>query len=118
MKNIKGYVNLKTDLDLINLTLDAIEIKEDKIKNLKQTYLKLRDELTTTLDKMEDTLKELKGMEQELFYQIAVKGINVTKAVDNVAFTYDVDPSTIWKTYYPKVKKYLKELSSSENLVN
>ncbi len=114
MKNINGYVNLKTDLSLVELTLKSIEIKEANLKKMKDIYLKLYEELNLTLNKMNEKLKELKGIDKELFYEIAVNGMNVTRAVDKVAFTYDVDPSTIWKSYYPKIKTYLNELSSSK----
>ena len=66
-------------------------------------------------------LKELKGIEKELFNEVIVKGTNITRAVDKVAITYDVDVSTIWKNYYSKIKEDIKNLEnlmkSSEILV-
>ena len=46
------------------------------------------------------------------YYQIIVLGKNVTAAVDYVSFQCDKDVSTIWKSYYPNVKKKIKELNS------
>ena len=50
-----------------------------------------------------------------------MRGTNITRAVDKVSITYDVDVSTIWKNYYPKIKEDIKNLEnlmkSSEILV-
>ena len=121
MKNIKGYVNAKTDLDLINLRIKFLEEKLQHMITEKEALEKLQEKLVNILRQIEEKLKELKGIERELFYEIMVKGTNVTKAVDKVSITYDVDPSTIWKYYYPKIKedikKLEKEIMSSEILV-
>lgn len=120
MKNLKGYVNTKTELELIKLNLESIVKREAKLKKEKEELLKLQKEVEELLEQMEEKLKNLKGIEKELFYEIIVKGTNVTRAVDKVAFAYDMDVSTIWKNYYPIVKQKLIELNyySSENQVN
>lgn len=112
MENLKGYVNIKTDLNLIKLNVNRIEEKEKTLKSEKNIYLDLENKYSFLLDKMEENLKSLVGINRELLYEILIKGTNVTRAVDNVAFRYDMDPSTIWKNYYPKVKEKLKELDS------
>ncbi len=121
MKNIKGYVNMKTDLNLILLRMQFLEEKEKQINKEKSSLEELKQKLTNILIQTEEKLKELKGIDRELFYEIMVKGTNVTRAVDKVSITYDVDPSTIWKYYYPKIKedikKLEKEIMSSEILV-
>ena len=111
MKNIKGYVNIKTELDLVKLNIDALDKKENDLKKYKESLFILEKDLTDILNKMEEKLKELKGIEKELLYEIIVKGTNVTRAVDKIAFTYDMDSSSIWKNYYPNVKKSLEELN-------
>ena len=58
---------------------------------------------------IENNLKNLTGIEYKLYYEIAVKGTNITKAVEKVAFDEEKDVSTIWKNYYPKVKKILNK---------
>lgn len=110
MKNIKGYVNLKSELNLINLNIEAITKKEEYLKTTKMELKKLATNLEIMVNKIENELKKLKGVEKELLTEIVVKGKNVTRAVDVVSFTYDMDPSTIWKNYYPKVKKILISL--------
>lgn len=111
LKNIKGYVNIKTELDLVKLNIDALDKKENDLKKYKESLFILEKDLTDILNKMEEKLKELKGIEKELLYEIIVKGTNVTRAVDKIAFTYDMDSSSIWKNYYPNVKKSLEELN-------
>lgn len=110
MKNLKGYVNIKTDLDLIKLNLKRIDEKEKTLKLEKDIFLDLENKYNNLLENMEEKLKACVGIDRELLYEIMIKGINVTRAVDNVAFNYDMDSSTIWKNYYPKVKETLKEL--------
>lgn len=121
MKNIKEYVNIKTDLDLINLRIKLIEEKECHITKERRSLEELKQKLNHILIQIEEKLKELRGIERELFYEVIVKGTNITRAVDKVSFAYDVDPSTIWKNYYPKIKDDLKrienEVNSSEILV-
>ncbi|MCM1053525.1 MAG: hypothetical protein NC483_06095 [Ruminococcus sp.] len=116
MKHI-NYNNTKTELELVNINIEAINEKEELLKSLKKDFLKSKEGLQEQLLKMESKLKELKGIEESLMYEILVKGVNVTKAVDTVAFKYDMDPSNIWKNYYPKVKEKLKEIESSESPV-
>ncbi len=121
MKNIKGYINIKTDIKLINLRLEVLKEKEYQIQKEKESLEELKNKLDNFLLEIEEKLKELKGIERELFYEIIVKGTNVTRAVDKISFTYDLDPSTIWKNYYPKIKDDIKriesEAKSSEILV-
>lgn len=121
MKNFKAYVNAKTELDLISLRIQSLEEKEVQINKEKESLKELKDKLNNILNLIEIKLKELKGIERELFYEVIVKGTNITRAVDKVSITYDVDPSTIWKYYYPKIKDDIKmiekEAKSSEILV-
>ena len=110
LKNIKGYVNIKTELDLVKLNINALDMKEKDLKKYKESLFNLEKDLSDILNKMEEKLKELKGIEKELLYEIIVKGTNVTRAVDKIAFTYDMDSSSIWKNYYPNVKKSLENI--------
>lgn len=111
MKYIKDYVNLKVDLDLVHLNLKALDEKENTIQKEREVYLELENKLNNILNLIEEKLKDSKGIERELIYEVVIKGFNVTKAVDKVAFLYDMDASTIWKSYYPKVKPFLQEIN-------
>ena len=121
MKNFKAYVNIKTELDLVTLKIQSLEVKEVQLNKEKESLIELKSNLDNILNLIEVKLKELKGIEKELFYEVIVKGTNITRAVDKVSITYDVDPSTIWKYYYPKIKDDIKmiekEAKSSEILV-
>lgn len=64
---------------------------------------------------MDNDLRELIGIENMLYYEIMVKGLNVTKAVDKVSFKYNKDVSTIWKNYYPKVKDKIEKLKNKNS---
>jgi len=112
LKNLKGYINIKTDLDLIRININRIEEREKTLKLEKDIYLELESKYSNLLNKMEEKLKDGRGIDRELLYEIMIKGTNVTRAVDKVAINYDMDSSTIWKNYYPKVKEKLKELEN------
>ena len=61
---------------------------------------------------MNDILSKMVGVEYQLFYEIACKGVTVTKAVDIVAERNNIDNSTVWRNYYKPIKKYVKKLKS------
>lgn len=108
IKIINIYKNSKQILELIQLRLDSLdELEQDQIKE-KERLKKLYDTYQKKIQKMEDIMKELTGIEYSLYYEIAVKGSTINKAVDKVAFDYDVSSSTVWKKYYPKIKSRLK----------
>lgn len=70
------------------------------------------DKLQGYLNIMSDSLSKMTGIEYQLFYEIAYKGINVTKAVENIANKNDIDTRSIWRNSYKKIKKYVKKLNS------
>lgn len=121
MKNIKGFINIKIELNLVNLRLEALNQKEEQLAKEKESLEILSNKLNSILEQIEEKLRELKGIEKELLYEILVNGLNVTKAVDKIAYRYDMDPSNIWKNYYPKIKEDIKrienDMKSSEILV-
>jgi len=69
------------------------------------------DNLQGYLNNMADSLSKMTGIEYQLFYEIVYKGINITKAVENVAVANDIEPQTIWKNYYKKIKKYVNRVN-------
>lgn len=104
-----NYKNTEIELNLVLLRLKTIEEAEIKINNEKELLNDYVDKLKNNLNLMKENLKKLDGIENKLYYQIVVKGLNVTKAIDKVAYEEDKDISTIWKIYYPKVKDKIKE---------
>lgn len=78
---------------------DEIEYQQEHIKYL-DGYL---NDMTINLEKMT-------GIEYRLYYEIVVKGVGISKAVDNIATLTGKDVGTIWKNYYNKIKKDIKKL--------
>lgn len=68
------------------------------------------NKLQDYLNNMTDILSKMSGIEYQLFYEIVFKGINITKAVENVATNNTIEPQTIWKNYYKKIKKYVNKV--------
>jgi len=90
--------------EITGLSLDKeIEITTNEVNNLRY-YINL----------IEYQLKELKGYEYDLYYKIAVLGLSITKAVENVAEKNNVSDMTIW-TYYNRIKKEVKKLKIRNN---
>lgn len=70
------------------------------------------DKLQEYLKNMTDTLAKMTGLEYKLYYEIVVKGVNISKAVDNIAEFSGKDTRTIWKNYYNKIKKDVKKVKT------
>lgn len=104
-----NYKNTQIELNLVLLRLKSLEENEVKINQEKELLNNYVTKLKNNLFLMEENLKQLDGIENKLYYQIVIKGLNVTKAIDKVAFDEDKDVSTIWKVYYPKVKDQIKK---------
>lgn len=68
MKNFKSYIETKKELELIKLNLEALTKKEKYILKEKEELLILEQELDNTLTKIENSLKNLKGIEKELLW--------------------------------------------------
>lgn len=109
MKIIDSYINTQHLFEIVKLRISVIEKNELELKKEKENLNSFLEQLRGRLEKMDVELKQLKGIEYELYYQIVVRGLNITKAVDKVAFDNDKDVSTIWKNYYPKVKQKIDE---------
>ncbi|MBQ6546483.1 MAG: hypothetical protein IJL74_00600 [Bacilli bacterium] len=72
--------------------------------------------LQAYLDTMTDSLSKMTGIEYQLFYEIVYKGVRITKAVENIANVNDVEPQTIWKNHYRKIKSYIKKIKKFSNI--
>lgn len=108
IKVINMYENSKQVLELIRLRLESLdEVEQDQMKE-KERLKKLYENYQKKIEKMEGILKELTGIEYSLYYDIAVKGSTINKAVDKVALDYDVSSSIVWKKHYPKIKSKLE----------
>lgn len=61
-------------------------------------------------DNMTETLRQMKGIEYQLYYEIVVEGKNITKAVEHISEKEGIDISTIWKNYYPRIKEDVNKI--------
>lgn len=77
----------------------AFEEKESLEEELKKLY--------NCQNSMNNALQKLKGISQQLYREIQVNGLNVTKAVEKVANDNDMQVNAIWQNYYKKIKPYL-----------
>lgn len=79
---------------------DEIDYVQQKVNKL-QSYI----------DKMDEIISRMTGIEYELFYEIVYNGTNITKAVNIIAEHNDKEPQTIWKNHYRKIRKNIKTIS-------
>lgn len=70
------------------------------------------DKIQNNVNDMNNILSKLTGIEYELYYEIVVKGMAVSRAVENIAEKYDKDIRTIWKYQYKNIKKYVKKIKN------
>lgn len=77
----------------------AYEEKESLEEELKKLY--------NCQNNMNKALQKLTGISQQLYREIQVNGLNVTKAVEKVANDNDMQVNAIWQNYYKKIKPYL-----------
>lgn len=64
------------------------------------------------LNDMSESLSKMTGIEYELFYEIVFKGINITKAVDNIASSNNIEPRSVWRNYYRNIKKDIRKIKN------
>lgn len=95
-----------------------ITILEDLLKNLDSNTEEIEDKIKRKkiiLEKCKNNLEKLSS--DQICYRIYVKilnGFSLSKAIEKVAeenYLNDLKPShvdTIWRNYYPKMKKILK----------
>lgn len=67
------------------------------------------NKLQNYLNDMADTLSKMAGLEYQLYYEIIVKGIKISKAVTNIAELNNLETRTIWRTYN-QIKKDVKKV--------
>ena len=70
------------------------------------------DKLQGYLKEMAESLNKMTGIEYQLYYEIIYKGTKISRAVEKIATENDVEPQTIWKNYYRKIKKYVKRVNA------
>ena len=107
---MRNYANTVHELNFLKKRLSLIDKYEKTLKSIKEKIFHLISSNQNVVDQMEKDIKKLTGIENKLYYEIVINGTNVTKAVDKVSQDEFIDISTIWKNYYPKVKKEIDAL--------
>lgn len=103
------YELTKASLEILKLRLQAIKENQKLLESEEPQLLETEKKLTTIIEEIEKNLKTLKGIKHELYYALVVDNLKPNKAVEKIAFKYDLTPSTIWKNYYPDVKKLIQK---------
>lgn len=109
MLNLECYNNSVLELNILNKRLDIIKKTKENLLNEEKI---IRDTINLYVNKtnsIKKNISDLKGIEYELYTEIVINGLNVSKAVEKVAEKNEKDVSTIWKNYYPKVKTFIKQ---------
>lgn len=110
MKALNSYSNTVYELNVLKRRLNLVLNYENEIALEKNRLINLIDNEEKVIKQMENDLQKLNGIENKLYYEIVINGNNVTKAIDKVASNEFIDTSTLWKNYYPKVKKQIDDL--------
>ncbi len=116
-----NYNDIKNELKLFKQRLKLIEKYEKKVNYERKTLNEIIVLQTNLLHQIEDDIKKLSGIENELYCEIVVNGIKVSKAIEKIATEENISVSTLWKNYYPSVKKRINALNlilSNENKEN
>ena len=107
MNLVNYYNNSKHEMNLLLNRLELLKEYEKYIINEQEQIKHLIKINKGKANNIKSHLKSLQGIEYELYSEIVIKGLNVSKAVEKVAEKNEKDISTIWKNYYPNVKKYI-----------
>lgn len=110
MQALNNYSNTVYELNVLKRRLNLILNYENEIALEKNRLINLINNEQKVIKQMENDLQKLNGIENKLYYEIVINGNNVTKAIEKVASNEFIDISTLWKNYYPKVKKQIDNL--------
>ena len=91
------YINYLIDLD--QKRFNGLTLREEQERQLKKVQ-----SIKKQLEDRIRALSKLEGIEYELLDCILAKGMKPTPAVEKVAELNFMDPSNIWKRYYPRIK--------------
>ncbi|MDO4378962.1 MAG: hypothetical protein Q4C64_07540 [Erysipelotrichia bacterium] len=99
--------NTSVNRDKMVLYLNEIELVEHNGVTLKQEIETVEMQikrLENEIAEMERLLSKLDSIEGKLYFEIVVNRKKVSEAVSCVADKYYTSESSIWHTYYPKIK--------------
>ena len=90
-------------LNIVEENLEMLEEGNKIITMNKEELTRLKKIYEKKIKNVESNLKQLDGIEYKLYYEMEVNGL------EKVARNVNASTSTIWKSYYPKVKAYIKD---------
>ncbi len=102
--------NVSNDSSVIAFIYEYEDKKQKNGLSIKEeiTALELTvNSLKSSVEKMEKALREMEGLEYQLFYLIKVEGKRPKRAVNIVSESSGLSEATIWR-YYAKMKESLK----------
>lgn len=108
---IKG--SFKQEDPFLKYMIELEKINDETGKSLNEELTEQLNEvqkLEYYLKSMDYDMLKLKGIEYQLYCEIVINGTNISKAVEKIAEKIGKEPRTIWKYYYPKIKKSLNKL--------
>lgn len=112
MKCIDNYINTKIELNSLINRLELITQQEKDILVEKDMINKAISRYTKIIKIMEEDIRNLSGIENKLYKEIVINGTTVSKAIEKISIEENKDVSTLWKNYYPNVKKKIEKLSN------
>ena len=86
-----SYLNMRKEIIIAKTRLDTIDHSIEALQKEKNELIPLIKYLEKNLSIIKENLQSLTGIEYELYYQIEVNGLNVTKAIDYVAMKEGLD---------------------------
>lgn len=113
-----NYYNTKLELENLKKRSNLISVYEKQFKEEKKQINEIIKFQEKFLNQIENDLKSLTGIKSQIYSEIVINGTKVTKSIDKVAHEVGKDPSTLWKNYYPDVKKRIMALNSLSNYEN
>ncbi len=115
MKCIDNYINTKVELDSLQERLKLLTQYERGILAEIELIKKTISQYNKVIKKIEEDICNLSGIENKLYKEIVINGTSVSKAIEKVSEEENKDVSTLWKNYYPNVKKEIEKLSKYKN---
>ena len=101
-------------VDGMSIFLDLVSRKDPKTGlSLDEELEKVAEEitaLTKILKEMALYLRQMEGIEYQLYYRIVIDGLSKSEAVRRIAEENYMTERNVWSTYYPRIKDSLHML--------
>lgn len=115
MKHLDNYRSLVLETNILSERLNTIIEYEKSLKTEKKLISNMIKNNENSIKKIEDNMCELKDIETKLYYEIVINGMGISKAIEKVAEETNKDVSTLWKNYYPNVKRKIQDIFTIKN---